>query len=124
MSISVLVVEDHAEVRNLIQHMLTQRGYDVRCAATVDEAAASLRDMVPAPCIVLWDAVTLQMTTTLLAQTVRRGVHVATIPVSVTSTGQAADGSPIIAKRLTSREALLSVVREHCPEAEAHVNVG
>src|SRR5688572_5108710 len=38
MSISVLVVEDHAELRTMIQHMLTQRGYDVRCASTVEEA--------------------------------------------------------------------------------------
>jgi CheY-like chemotaxis protein len=121
MAISVLVVEDHAELRTLIQHLLTQRGYDVRCAATVDEAATRLSDMVPPPCIVLWDPITLPMNATLVAQTVRRGVHVATIPVSVTSTGRAADGSPIVAKRLTSREALLGVVSEHCPEAEAQV---
>jgi CheY-like chemotaxis protein len=123
MSISVLVVEDHAEVRILIQQMLMQRGYDVRCAETVEEAAASLHDMVPPPCIVLWDPITLQMNTTLVTQTVRRGVHIATIPVSVTSTGQAADGSPIVAKRLTSREALLGVLREHCPEAEGHADL-
>jgi len=118
MSISVLVVEDHAEVRTLLQHMLTQQGYDIRCAASVEEAVAALDEM-PAPCIVLWDPVTLRMNTLLIAQTVRRGVHVATIPVSVTSTGQAADGSPTFAKRLTSREAVLGVVREHCPGAEA-----
>jgi len=118
MSISVLVVEDHAELRTLIQNMLTERGYEVRCAATVDEAVAALDEMA-APCIVLWDPVTLQINTLLIAQTVGRGVHVATIPVSVTSTGQTADGSPTFAKRLTSREALLGVVGAHCPGAQA-----
>jgi len=117
MSIFVLVVEDHAEVRTLLQHMLTQQGYEVRCAATVDEAVAALNQMPP-PCIVLWDPVTLQMNARLIAQTVRQGVRVATIPVSVTWTGQAENGSPVIAKRLTSRDAILSVVREHCPEVQ------
>ena len=117
MSVSVLVVEDHAEVRALLQHMLTQQGYEVRCAASVDEAAAALNEMPP-PCIVLWDPVTLQMNAWLMGQTVGRGVNFATIPVSVTWTRQADDGSPIVAKRLTSRDAILSVVREHCPEAQ------
>jgi CheY-like chemotaxis protein len=117
MSISVLVVEDHPELRTLIQNLLAPRGYEVRCAATVEEAMKALDEMT-APCIVLWDPVTLQMNSLLIAQTVHRGVHVATIPVSVTSTGQAADGSPTFAKRLTSREAVLGVVSAHCPGAE------
>ena len=117
MSISVLVVEDDADVRTLLQHMLMQQGYEARCAATVDEAAAALNQMPP-PCIVLWDPVTLQINAPLIAQTVRQGVHIATIPVSVTWTGQAPNGSPIVVKRLTSRDAILAVVREHCPETQ------
>ena len=116
MAISVLVVEDHGELRALIQRMLTHRGFAVRCAATVDEAVATLTEMPP-PCLVLWDPVTLQMTAPLIAQMARRGVHVATIPVSVSASGQAADGSPLVVKRLTSQEAILGVVRAHCPRA-------
>jgi CheY-like chemotaxis protein len=113
MSLSVLVVEDYAGVSTLIQHLLASGGYDVRCATTVDEAAAMLNEMPP-PCIVLWDPLTLEMNARLIAQMVRRGIHVATIPVSVTSTGQRDDGSPIVAKRLTSRDAILGVVKQHC----------
>ena len=117
MSISVLVVEDHDDLRAMVQHMLTQEGYDVRCAATVDEAVATLNEM-PTPCLVLWDPITLPMNAKLVGQMARRGVHAATIPVGITSTGQTTDGSPRITKRLTSREAILSVVRKYCPKAE------
>jgi CheY-like chemotaxis protein len=116
MSLSVLVVEDHAEVSTLIQRLLASEGYDVRCATTVDEAAAMLNEMPP-PCIVLWDPLTLEMNARLIAQMVRRGIHVATIPISITSTGQRDDGSPIVAKRLTSHDAILGVVRQHCAAA-------
>jgi CheY-like chemotaxis protein len=117
MSISVLVVEDHDELRSTLQNMLTQEGYDVHCAANVDDAIATLNAMPP-PCLVLWDPITLPMSAAIVVRTARQGILVATIPVGITSTGQAADGSPIIAKRLTSRDAILSVVREHCPRVE------
>ena len=118
MSLSILVVEDHTELRASLRDLLAQRGYDVRCASTVDEAIAMLESL-PAPCLVLWDPVTLAAGTKLVANTASRGVHLATIPVGVTATGQAADGTPLISKRLTSREAIVSVVREHCPESHA-----
>jgi CheY-like chemotaxis protein len=117
MSISVLVVEDQDELMAIIRHMLTQQGYDVRCATTVDQAVAALNE-VPNPCLVLWDPITLPMNAPFIGQMARLGVHVATIPVGITSTGPAADGSPRITKKLTSREAILSVVREHCPGTE------
>jgi CheY-like chemotaxis protein len=120
MSISVLVVEDHPELRKQLCELLEKEGYAVRYATTVDEAVAML-SLLPSPCLVLWDPVTLRMTADLIAQTVRHGVHVATIPVGVTATGHGGDGPPVISKRLTNQDAILSVVREHCP-APPHPN--
>jgi CheY-like chemotaxis protein len=118
MSLSILVVEDHTELRQSIRDLLAQPGYEVRCASSVDEAIGMLESL-PSPCLVLWDPVTLDTGMKLVSYTASRGVHLATIPVGVTATGQAPDGTPILAKRLTSREAIVSVVREHCPESDA-----
>ena len=101
----------------VIRHMLTQQGYEVRCATTVEEAVATLNE-VPHPCLVLWDPTTLPMNARCVGQMARLGIHVATIPVGITSTRQGDDGSPCITKRLTSREAILTVVRDYCPRAE------
>ena len=60
MSISVLVVEDHAELRTQLCELLQKEGYDVRSATTVEEAIATL-SLMPPPCLVLWDPVTLRM---------------------------------------------------------------
>jgi CheY-like chemotaxis protein len=114
---SVLVVEDHYELLNLIEQDLTQRGYDVCCAATIHDALATLNAM-PSPCLVLWDPTTLPISAPLVSLAGRRGVHIATIPVGITSTGQTAEGLPMIVKRLTSLEAILTVLRAHCPGAE------
>jgi DNA-binding NtrC family response regulator len=117
MSNSVLVVEDHHELLTLIEQRLTQRGYDVRCAATIHDAVATLNEM-HSTCLVLWDPTTLPMSGPLVALAGRLGVHIATIPVGITSRGQTDDGSPIITKRLTSVDAMLTVLREHCSGAE------
>jgi CheY-like chemotaxis protein len=122
MSNSVLVVEDDHELRTLIERMLTQRGYEIRCAASISEAVAMLKES-PSPCLVLWDPTTLPLGVSLVALASCLGVHIATIPVGITSTGQTPDGSPLIAKRLTSLDAILSVLREHCPGVEERAMV-
>ena len=111
---SVLVVEDNHELRTLIERMLALRGYDVRCAATLAEATTAL-DELPSLCLVLWDPITLPLSTPIVALAARLGVHIATIPIGITSTGQTPDGSILITKRLTSVDALFNVLKEHCP---------
>jgi CheY-like chemotaxis protein len=117
MPISVLVVEDQAALRKSIQELLSNAGYDVRCAATEEEAIGVLNDLVTPPCLVLWDPVTLKREGLLIPHAARNGVHVATIPVEVSSAGPSADGLFIV-KKLTSLKAILSVVRAHCPQLE------
>jgi CheY-like chemotaxis protein len=119
MSISVLVVEDDAELRTQLCELLQKEEYEVRSATTVEEAITTL-SLMPQPCLLLWDPVTLRMSPELIAHTVRHGVHVATIPVGVKATREGSEGRPIISKRLTNREVILSVVREHCPPASSN----
>jgi DNA-binding NtrC family response regulator len=118
MPLSVLVVEDHTDLRNSLRDLLVHSGYGVRCASTVEEAI-SLLNSRPFPCLILWDPVTLDMGTQLISVAAQHGVHLATIPVGVSAKGLAPNGRPVISKKLTSRDAVLSVVREHCPEADA-----
>jgi CheY-like chemotaxis protein len=117
MSNSVLVVEDSHELWVLLERALTPRGYDVRCAASIPDAITAL-NATCCPCLVLWDPTTLPLSSSIVTLAGRLGVHIATIPVGVSATGQAPDGAPIIAKRLTSLDAVLSVLRQHCPGVE------
>jgi len=117
MSNSVLVVEDDHELQTLLERTLKQRGYDVQCAASIVEAVKTLNEAADL-CLVLWDPTTLPLTGSIVALAGRLRVHIATIPVGITATGVTPDGSPIVAKRLTSIDAVLSVMRQHCPGVE------
>ena len=117
MSNSVLVVEDNNQLRTVLERALTQRGYDVRCATSTSEAITALNEM-HSVCLVLWDPTTIPLDGFLVALAGRLGVHVATIPVGISATGQTPDGCAIISKRLTSWDGVLSVLRQHCPGVE------
>jgi two-component system chemotaxis response regulator CheY len=115
---SVLVVEDHDELRLAIAALLVRAGYVVSTARDAEEAVAELASMAR-PCLVLWDPVSSRMSLSLLSQVAFDGIRIATIPVGIApaAAGQEA-ATPGYTKKLTSRQALLSVVREHCPDPE------
>jgi CheY-like chemotaxis protein len=117
MSISVLIVEDDVEIRNEVRRLLEGAGYFVHCAENADQALDLLGHM-GRPCLLLWDAITPRSTPTMLNKAMLQGVHVATLPVSVESV-RVPGSAPVAAKRLASPEAILSIVREHCPLPEA-----
>jgi two-component system response regulator AtoC len=52
--VKILVVDDEEPVRNLLKIFLENKGYEVRCASTGEEA---LREMVIKPAVVLLDIV-------------------------------------------------------------------
>ena len=47
MSEVVMLVDDDSQVRTLVSKLLTNKGYDVRCADTGDDAAALARQEEP-----------------------------------------------------------------------------
>jgi len=114
MPISVLVVEDHAELRTVVKTLLERAGYEVHCAANPDEALELLQ-RIPHPCILLWDAMTPRRGLEMLDKATLEGVHIATLPVSIAAVPVAESESPIMVKRLVSEDAILSIVQEHCP---------
>jgi CheY-like chemotaxis protein len=113
MSISVLIVEDQADIRIHLQALLERDGYVVHAAADPDEARELLLRL-PRPCLLLWDAMTPRQSLTLVDQATLEGVHVAAIPVSVCSV-DLAPSRRVLKKRLTSEAAVLAIVREQCP---------
>jgi CheY-like chemotaxis protein len=116
MSISILVVEDQPDIRNRVRALLEQAGYVVHTAENPDDALDSLKRL-PRPCLLLWDAITPRTSLTIVDQATLKGVHVAALPVSVSSV-HLADSPRKVSKRLTSEDAILTVVREHCPLPE------
>ena len=84
MSISVLVVEDQADILARVTLLLERAGYVVHGAENPDEALDILHRL-PRPCILLWDAMTPRQSLTMVDQATLEGVHVASLPVTVTS---------------------------------------
>ena len=116
MLISVLVVEDQADIRDHVRALLERAGYVVHTARSPDEALEVLNQL-PRPCILLWDAMTPRQSLTMVDRATLEGVHVAALPVSISSVHFA--GLPReMTKRLTSEDAILTIVQEHCPLPE------
>jgi two-component system, OmpR family, response regulator CpxR len=113
-SVSVLVVEDFTDLRNTVRDLLKNEGYEVHCATDPDEAIALL-ERLPRPCILLWDALMARQSLSMVDRATMVGVHVATLPVSVGCDASVGAVAWRMTKRLTSTEAILSIVREHCP---------
>src|SRR6185503_2263173 len=108
MAVSVLVVEDQPDILAHVRVLLESAGYVVHGAANPDEAI-ELLNRLPRPCILLWDAMTPRQSLTMLDQAALEGVHVASLPVSVTSV-HLADFPRKLMKRLTGEDAILSIV--------------
>ncbi|HMI85900.1 MAG TPA: hypothetical protein VK550_17505 [Polyangiaceae bacterium] len=113
MSVCILVVEDQADIRMQVRLLLERAGYVVHTADNPDEALEILARL-PRPCLLLWDAITPRRSLTMVDQAALEGVHVAALPVSVSAV-HLAGSRERVTKRLTSEDAILSVVREHCP---------
>jgi CheY-like chemotaxis protein len=111
--LSILVIEDHPELQEAIRTLLERAGYRVLCAVNVDDAMQLLRS-APRPCLLLWDPLTLRLSLTLLAESARQGVNVATLPIGVSALHDPGASENRMKKRITSTDAILSIVRAHC----------
>jgi CheY-like chemotaxis protein len=112
---SIIVVEDDAELQKVITELLERAGYEVFCAEDPNGALEILR-AARRPCIVLWDPMTARVSLSVLAESALRGVHVATLPIGLAIAHADDGGEATVTKRLTSPAAVLSIVREHCPQ--------
>jgi len=116
-TVSIMVIEDDRGLAQAISALLERAGYSVQCATNADEALQLLRS-ASRPCLLLWDPLALRGRLNVLAESALRGVHVATLPIGVATRANHSGGAePMVTKRLTSEEAVLSIVRAHCPLA-------
>ena len=78
--LSVLVVEDEASLANLLKHVLTNEGFNVRTAKNRDEILAGLRQP-PRPDLVLLDVVLPDVDGFLVLQKIRQHPGLKNVPV-------------------------------------------
>jgi CheY-like chemotaxis protein len=115
MRLSILVVEDDSTIRDEVRTLLESAGYDVHCVADPKEALGLLGG-APPPCILLWDAL-MGYDLAVVDHATRNGIPVATLPITIAAATRAATRAARgLVKTLVCKKAILSLVREHCPQ--------
>jgi CheY-like chemotaxis protein len=117
---SILIVEDDDEIRELLAEMLTDKGYSALTAADGEKALAVLRGGPP-PCLVVLDLMMPKMDGWAFRAALLADPAFAKIPVVVLSgAADLRDGTAgLQAARVLTKpikwQTFLDVVREHCP---------
>jgi len=117
---TVLVVDDHQDVRESLEALLGSEGYAVEMAENGREALAKLY-AGPRPCVILLDVRMPVMTGTEFRQEQLNHPAFAHIPVIALSAG---NGPEVVAQlhaeaylqKPVSIDQLLALVRKHCPQ--------
>jgi CheY-like chemotaxis protein len=113
-STEVLVVEDEADIREILRDVLEMEGYSVRCAANGKEALDVLSEMRPK--LILLDLMMPVMSGYEFLQRIRSDSNLSTIPVTVVSAiaDRIAVRDTIILQKPVDLDILLHVVDAQC----------
>jgi CheY-like chemotaxis protein len=113
---AVLVIDDDPDLRESIQDLLEENGYQVRTAAHGKEALRIL-ETLPRPCILLLDWMMPVMNGEEFLQHLRQRPDADSLPVLVVSasTGIRAEGITGFLKKPFTIDQLLQMVRTYCP---------
>ena len=111
----ILIVEDDADLREVVSSILLNEGYGVRTAANGVEALEDLR-VRSRPCMVLLDLMMPVMDGWQLLETLRADQSLPDVSVIVTSAAPSGDLSGVthVLRKPYSLDGLLSLVKEHC----------
>jgi CheY-like chemotaxis protein len=117
----VLVVDDDAALRDMLQELLEQAGYDVYCAGNGREALALLNEADPRPGLILLDLMMPVMSGEEMLAALKQVHALAAIPVTIVSGDVDAaaglelrdEARPMLAKPVDF-EALLGLVEKNC----------
>jgi two-component system, OmpR family, response regulator CpxR len=124
---SILLVEDDADTRAMIRHILERRGYPVMEARHGAEALEQLRS-IPEPCLILLDLMMPVMNGEELLAALREKDVLATIPVVVVSAydtrAKHLAGTAGHVKKPMDLASLLAFVRRHCGEPRGSATAG
>jgi CheY-like chemotaxis protein len=114
---TILLVEDNADIRELVAELLETEGYVVHQAEDGKAALARLEQMDGEPCLVLQDLMMPIMSGPELLQVLHESHRLASLPVVVMSAGgqpeDAAQARSFIRKP-SDPKTLLSLVKEFC----------
>ena len=114
---TILVVEDDAEIRELVADVLQEAGYSVVQAANGQEALDWLRDAVPRPCAILLDLMMPVLSGPELLEIMAEDQQLAALPVIVVSAIAERGTAPGVKRFLrkpVSSTVLRKVVAEYC----------
>ena len=112
----ILIVEDNQPIRDTLRMMLEMEGYAVTTASNGREALDKLKE-IERPCLILLDLMMPAMNGWEFLEAQRADIHIATIPVLVTSAGIEKDSISSIAgflKKPLEMDTLLAFVKRFC----------
>lgn len=112
---TVLLVEDEANLREMMADALAARGYSVVTAEEGQEALQKLEGMEP-PCVILLDLLMPGMNGWDFFERLRAFPELASVPVIIHSsaTSRPPDGAARVVKKPLGFERLLSIIGEYC----------
>jgi CheY-like chemotaxis protein len=118
----ILVVDDDADIREVLSEVLTESGHEVLTASNGLEGLQILRDGW-APCMVLLDLMMPVMDGYLFLEAAKRDPALASIPITVITAGRQVDvqrleGATLVAKPIRL-PALMSLIAKNCYPALA-----
>lgn len=114
---TILVVEDDAEIRELVADVLQEAGYAVVQAANGQEALDWLREAAPRPCAILLDLMMPVLSGPELLEIMAEDQQLAALPVIVVSAIAERGTAPGVKRFLrkpVSSTVLRKVVAEYC----------
>jgi CheY-like chemotaxis protein len=116
---TILVVEDDAEIRELVAEVLVADGYDVVKAANGQEALDYLQTGSPKPCVILLDLMMPVLSGPELIEIMAEDHNLAALPVVVVSAMAGRGTAPGVRrflKKPVSSAVLRRVVAEYCQD--------
>lgn len=118
----VLLVEDDADIRELVSVVLGEEGYSVTCAANGQEALEILRSREEPPCLVLLDLMMPILSGPELLEILAEEGALPALPVVVVSALAESGSAPGVRRFLRKPvppDLLLEVVAEYCGRPRA-----
>ncbi len=111
---AILVVDDEVDIRESLQELFEDAGYQVVTAADGAEALALMEEREP-PCVVILDLIMPGVNGNELYSIMRRDDRLAEVPVIVATSdpSRAPRDVPVLRKPIDIQR-LLDVVRQHC----------
>jgi CheY-like chemotaxis protein len=120
----ILIVEDDADIRETLQHLLESSGYTARAAGNGQEALEMIESLGH-PCLILLDLMMPVMDGWAFLSALECNERLASVPIVIVSAytdrGVVSERAQQVLQKPVDIHALMEAVREHCgdpPEEE------